>query len=112
LNVSNSLLKNNIFSFTTVMLASLKGNLEAGSIYNNGIEVDRVRFQKRKSDELYWTDVAELKYNFPEKKLYEALDKYIQNDFEYEYSLLPVTDDVLGLRVKSSPIVADYDGFF
>lgn len=112
IDVSDSLYKNNTFSFTAVMIASLDGNLEAGSIYNNGIEVDRIRFQKRRTDELYWTDVAELKYNFPEKKLYEALDKYIQNDFEYEYSLLPVTDDVLGLRVKSEPIVAKYDGFF
>lgn len=112
LNVNNDTDKNELFYYSTVILSSFSGNLEAGSISNYGIEIDRIRFQKRKSDELYWTDVAELEYDSPNKTLYEALDKYIQNDFEYEYSLVPVTDEILGLRVKSKPIVAEYDGYF
>lgn len=112
ITVPEGIEKNRLFYFSTVMLAQFMGSLEAGSISNNGIEIDKVRFQKRKTDELYWTDVAELDYDSPNKTLYEALDKYIQNDFEYEYSLVPVTDEILGLRVKSEPIIADYEGYF
>jgi hypothetical protein len=112
LNVFSDTDKNQLFYYSTVILGSFSGSLEAGSISNYGIEIDRIRFQKRKSDELYWTDVAELEYDSPNKTLYEALDKYIQNDFEYEYSLVPVTDEILGLRVKSKPIIASFDGYF
>lgn len=112
ITVFSDIEKNKLFHYSTVILAQFNGTLEAGSISNNGVEIDKIRFQKRKTDDLYWTDVAELEYEPATKKFYESLDKYIQNDFEYEYSLLPVTDEVLGLRVVSAPIIAAFEGYF
>lgn len=112
LTVDETTEKTNYFTFNTVLNASLNGHLEGGSLINEGLQIERIRFQKRKTDELYWTDVAELEYSYPEKTFYEALDKYIQNDFEYEYSLLPVTSNVLGTRVTSDPVTAQFEGYF
>jgi hypothetical protein len=104
--------KTSYFTYLTLLNAPFKGDLEAGSISLMGTEIERIRFQKRRTDELYWTDVAEYHYDFPNKRLYEALDKYVQNDFDYEYSLLPVTNEVLGHRVVSDPIKVKYEGYF
>lgn len=104
--------KTNDFHYSTIINAKFEGNLEGGSIQAGGSTIDRIRFQKRRADDLYWVDVAELKYDYPNKKLYEALDKYVQNDFEYEYSLLPVTNNVLGSRILSGKIRANFEGYY
>lgn len=112
LNTTKTTDKTDYFTYDTVLNADFKNSLEGGSVSNEGREIEKIRFQKRRKDELYWTDVAELKYSYPEKTLYETLDKYVQNDEEYEYSLLPVTNEILGNRVVSSSIQVSFDGYF
>ena len=55
---------------------------------------------------------GEIEYDPSERLLYEIIDKNIQNDFEYQYSLLPMAGDVLGNRVISDEITADFEGIF
>lgn len=111
-SIDDSTTKTEYFTYDTIMVARFNGDLEGGSLSNSGHEIEKIRFQKRKRDELYWTDVSELAYDYPNKTLYETLDKYIQNDFEYEYALLPVTNDVIGNRVISDLIRTSFDGYF
>lgn len=100
------------WNFTTVINALFQGDLEGGSVSANGLIIDRISFQKRKADDLYWDDIEEIPYDSGEKTLYEAIDKYIQNDFSYEYSLTPIASTVQGNRTVSTPIRVNFEGNF
>lgn len=100
------------WNYRTVLNAKLNGSLEGGSVQAGGLQIEKVRIQKRKTNELQWNDVAELDYKIGEQVLYEAIDKYIQNDFSYQYSIIPSTATVLGNRVLSNEITADFEGVF
>lgn len=112
LNVDVSSSKPNDFTYTTIINAKFRNNLEGGSIENSGLQVEKILFQKRKSDELTWIDIGEINYEPNSKDFYEMLDKYVANDFEYEYSLVPITGNVKGLRVISEPIRVSFDGYY
>lgn len=100
------------WNYRTVLNAKLQGDIEGGSISAGNLQIERIRIQKRETDELQWSDVAELEYKSGEQTLYEAIDKYIINDFIYQYSIIPLTATVLGNRVTSSEITADFEGIF
>ena len=100
------------WTYSTILNAKFQGNLEAGSLSANGSEIELIKFQKRRWDELEWTDVGEVKYNEDGKAIYELLDKFVANQQVYQYSLLPVTSSVLGSRVLSDEITVDFEGVF
>ncbi len=100
------------WQFTTSLLAKFQNNLEGGSVGADNIQIEKIRFQKRRWDELEWHDVAEIEYQQDQKILYEAIDKYIANDFVYQYSIIPITSTILGNRVISDEITAKFDGIF
>lgn len=104
--------KNSGWNYRTVLNAKFNGNLEGGSVQANNFQIDRVRFQRREADNVEWEDIGEMEYRPNEQLLYEVIDKNIQNNFEYQYSLLPMTQTVLGNRVVSEEIVADFNGIF
>lgn len=110
--ITNSTTKPNSWGFKTVLDAKFQDNLEGGSIQASGETIDSVLFQRRKTDELYWNDVAKIEYSQGETTFYEIFDKFIQNDEEYEYSILPLAVDVKGERILSNPITADFEGYF
>lgn len=112
LNTSDTVEKTSYFTYETIINGNLQNNLEFGSLNNMGIEIDKIRFQRRKIEDQFWTDVSELDYDVNTKRYYEAIDKYIANDFDYEYSLLPISNEVTGNRVISSPIKVDFDGYY
>lgn len=98
--------------YQTVLSAGMKNNLEGGSIEANNVQIEKVRFQRRQWNELEWEDVAEIEYNPSEKMLYEAIDKYVANDFTYQYSIIPITSTILGNRVVSDEITTKFEGVF
>ena len=100
------------WTYSTILNAKFQGNLEAGSVSANGSEIELIKFQKRRWDELEWTDVGEVKYNEDGKVIYELLDKFVANQQVYQYSLLPTTSSVLGSRVLSEEITVDFEGVF
>ena len=100
------------WTYSTILNAKFQGNLEGGSLSVNGAEIELIKFQKRRWDELEWTDVGEVKYNEDGKVIYELLDKFVANQQVYQYSLLPVTSSVLGNRVLSEEITVDFEGVF
>ena len=98
--------------YLTVLNARFKNSLEGGSVEADNIQIEKIRFQKRQWDELEWQDVAEIEYNPSEKILYEAIDKYIANDFVYQYSIIPITSTIMGNRVVTDEITAKFEGVF
>ena len=100
------------WTYSTILNAKFQGNLEGGSLSANGAEIELIKFQKRRWDELEWTDVGDVKYNEDGKVIYELLDKFVANQQVYQYSLLPVTSSVLGSRVLSEEITVDFEGVF
>ena len=100
------------WNYRTVLNAKLQNNLEGGSISAGGLIIEKVRFQRRRIDELMWQDIEQIPYKPGEQILYEAIDKYIQNDFGYQYSIIPLTATVMGNRVTSSEITAGFEGVF
>lgn len=100
------------WNYRTVLDAKFQNSLEGGSIQANNFQIEKIRFQRREVDDVEWQDVGEIKYTPNEKILYEMIDKNIQNNFEYQYSLLPMTATVLGNRVISDEIIANFEGVF
>lgn len=104
--------KPNEWRYQTVLNAKFNGNLEGGSVEADNIQIEKIRFQRRRWDELEWQDVAEIEYKPNEKLLYEAIDKYIANDFIYQYSMVPMTSTIMGNRIVSDEITAKFEGVF
>lgn len=100
------------WNYSTVIYAKLQNNLEGGSAEAMGLEIERIKFQKRASNSLEWIDVGELEYLQGDPGIYEIFDKIIRNGEIYEYSLVPVTANVSGNRVISAPITAEFEGVF
>ena len=101
------------WAYLTALNFKADNSMEGGSVEADNIQIEKIRFQKRGWQELEWMDVAEIPYEPHEKVYYEAIDKYIANDFGYQYSILPVAaGSVLGNRVRSTEILADFYGAF
>jgi len=111
--ITDSIIKPVAWGFQTILDAPFSDDsLEGGSISSgNGLVIDHILFQKRKADELYWSNVSQIIYDGT-STFYEAIDKYVACDFDYEYSLLPMVNGVQGNRVTSPTITALFDGVF
>ena len=112
ITIPYSTVKPNEWRYQTVLNAKFNGNLEGGSVEADNIQIEKIRFQRRRWDELEWQDVAEIEYKPNEKLLYEAIDKYIANDFIYQYSIVPMTSTIMGNRIISDEITAKFEGIF
>ncbi len=112
ITISYSIEKPTNWRYQSVLLARFQNNLEGGSVEADNIQIEKIRFQKRQWDELEWQDVAEIDYVPNEKLLYEAIDKYIANDFVYQYSIIPMTSTILGNRIVSDEVTAKFEGVF
>lgn len=96
----------------TILKADFDNTIEAGSIVANNMQIDSIKFQKREIDQLEWQDVATLNYGVDNKIDYMLLDKNIKNSFTYEYSMLPIASSIVGRRILSRFISADFEGVF
>lgn len=104
--------KNEGWNYRTVVNAKLQNSIEGGSVQANNFQISAIRFQRREIDEVEWQDIGEVEYRPNEQLLYEVMDKNMQNNFEYQYSLLPITQSVLGNRVVSESVTAEFSGIF
>lgn len=98
------------WGFATVLNAKFRNNLEGGSISADGSVIKKIKIQRRNIDELQWIDVMEIPYS--DKLFYEVIDKYVQNDFIYQYSLVPIAESVEGIRTISGNIRVNFEGTF
>lgn len=93
-----------------VMLGEFNGNLEAGSVGLEGLEVTAIRLKKRKQGELSWKQIAEIPYS-GSQITYSAIDQYLEPQEEYEYAIIPVSADVEG-NYSTSSISSVFEGCY
>lgn len=98
------------WQYDTVMLAKFQNSLEAGSIDLGGLEIEKLKFRKRRIEELQWTDVAEVDFN-PDVRVYIIYDRYVEANQPYEYSIVPITSTVTGKSINSE-MTPEFDGIW
>ncbi len=94
----------------TVLLATFDNTLEAGNLSMGEMEVNSLRFKKRKKGDLEWLLIEELEYD-KAKLYYEVRDRLARSNIEYEYGIAPVSGKTEGELVKAS-ITALYEGLW
>jgi hypothetical protein len=99
------------FLYSTILNAKFKNNLEAGNIQANGFNVEYILVQKRQIDSTKWTDVAKIKAN-SSVSYFEILDRYISLNEEYEYTVVPITQNIYGTRSDGNTIKTHFNGMF
>lgn len=112
IEVDNSTDKPTSWAYTTVLNALFQNSLEGGSVTANGYTIESILLQRRKLEELYWENIQIIPYVSGEKTLYEAIDRYVQNDFTYEYSIVPLSVSVTGNRTISNEVKVEFEGNF
>ena len=103
--------KPTLWNYSTLVNATFKNTLEAGNISGEGYQIEYLKVQKRKADKLTWIPLAALDYN-PITQDYSVMDKYIANDEDYVYSVIPMASGVTGTRVVSKPVKTNFSGVF
>lgn len=98
------------WGYDTVMLATFNNTLEAGNVQNEGEHIEYLRFKRRSKDRLKWVTVAQIPFD-KTRKLYTVLDRMVQAQEEYEYAVVPLTNDIEG-RETMGEIVCDFDGLW
>ena len=94
----------------TVLLATFDNTLEAGNLSMGEMEVNTLRFKKRKKGTMEWLLIEELPYD-KAKLYYEVRDRLARSNIEYEYGIVPVSGETEGEMIKAS-IVALYEGLW
>lgn len=93
----------------TYALAKFAGNLEAGNIENNGLEVVKFAIKRREVNEL---NSITLEYvNYEEGKPIDVVD-YTQGNREYIYSVVPIVENGLEGTPNEVRIQSDFVGWW
>lgn len=95
---------------STSFQAKFQNNLEAGNVTNQGIPIQKILFRRRKLTDLTWENMTYLDYD-KEIQNYDLEDRYIENNVDMQYSVSPVTQNIIGNGVISN-IKTDFDSLF
>lgn len=93
----------------TRLLAKFKGNLEAGNIDNDGLQIEKFALKRKRYDELDWIIVGYLSYE--NGKTVEFID-YTQPNDKLIYSVCPVAENGLLGKDNLVEIESDFVGFY
>jgi hypothetical protein len=100
------------WGYDTVLLSLFTNEtlLEAGNINNNGVEVEYIRFKKRKADSLVWQTISDISFN-SNNQLYSIIDRLVQSTEQYEFACVPLTSGIEG-RESTVQIQCDFEGLW
>lgn len=101
------------WSINTVLLALFQDNLIAGSMGVDGYSITEIILKKRKKGEEFWQNYFTVEYS-EENDIYTVIDKFIENEAEYEYCLCPVAVDdngnkIYGNNTTTKEVYISYD---
>ncbi|MCY7911108.1 hypothetical protein MOB65_19840 [Bacillus inaquosorum] len=103
--------KPTVWSLSTIMDAKFTGDLDAGSVGAEGFKVTKILLFRSLVGTNQWDAVAQFEYD-KEYNVYDYIDRYVQNGSTYQYAVVPVANEILGDRLASDPIKAEYEGIF
>lgn len=109
LDIDNSIIKPE-FGLSTALLADFKNNLEGGNFSNQGIQIQYLRFKRRKIGELKWQTMLDIEFD-KNIENYDIMDYFVENATDYEFSLVPVTQSQEGNGVTGE-IETEYFSLF
>lgn len=95
----------------TVMIAEFLGNLEAGNVNNEGLEITKFKIKRRNSGELTSITLGELDYDAQNPTTLEFTD-FTQPVGNLVYSIVPVGVNGLEGKESSKQITSDFIGWY
>lgn len=110
-SITNEPAKPTLWSLTTIMDSKFTGDLDAGSIGAEGFKVNKIQLQRSIAGTGKWDAIGLFDYN-EEFNVYNYIDRYVQNGADYQYGIAPVANEIIGDRIVSTPITAQFEGIF
>jgi hypothetical protein len=110
LDSENISTKSTDWTTDTYMQALFQNNLESGSLTNQGIPLQKIRFKRKKQGSLAWETLAETDFN-NDIQNYNLKDYFVKNTETYVYSVLGITQSIEGKGMEKT-IQADYGSLF
>ncbi|MDT0160261.1 hypothetical protein [Bacillus sp. AG4(2022)] len=92
----------------TMLLARFLGDLEAGNINNQGVQITQFAIKRRKLTETGYTTLGYKNFVNNNQFIYED---YTQSNDEYIYSIVPVGENGLEGQENSIQIKSDFTGW-
>ena len=110
LDIDNSSEKANGWTDDTYMQALFQNNLEGGSLVNQNIPIQKVRFKRKTKGSLTWETLGEVDFN-KDIQNYNLEDYFIKNTETYTYSVVSISQSTEGKGMEKT-IQAKYDSLF
>lgn len=99
------------WSVTTVLNVNFEGGLEGGNVSNEGYKITHIKLARCLNGTNDWEVINVFDYN-ENQSLYAFEDRYVQNQSEYIYAVIPVANDIDGDMMKSDVLVTNFDGVY
>lgn len=100
------------WTINTVLLAKFKNDLVAGTLGVDDYPITKIEIKKRKKGEDLWQTYFVVDFD-ENASLYTVIDKFLENEEEYEYCLCPVATvdgkDIYGNNTVPQEIYVSYD---
>lgn len=110
-NTPNNLTKPTAWTLTTIMDSKFQGDLDGGTIGAEGFTVTKIQLYRSVEGSDKWDAIGEFDYT-PDFNVYEYVDRFVQNGATYKYAVVPVANEVLGDRLVSDIVYAEFEGIF
>lgn len=103
--------KPTIWTLQTIMDSKFKGDVDGGSIGAEGFKVTSVQLFRSVYGTNKWDAVGQFEYN-EDFNVYSYTDRYVQNGAYYQYAIVPVANEVMGDKLLSPTVQAEFEGIF
>lgn len=107
----NRLAQNTDWDFNTLLHAMFEGNLFAGNVDFTSNQVSMIRVKRREKGTYDWTTLFEVPIKTEQDFIFERFDKYAKSNTDYEYALVPITNNVEG-NLNIGTVRSEFDGLF
>lgn len=94
-----------------IINAAFNGTLAGGSLEQIGGDITGYKIKRRKMGEFEWTTIAERTISSLDELSFEIVDNLAQNNTEYEYAFVPVTNGQEGQYIIQT-VLSKFDGVF
>lgn len=99
------------WDFDTILHARFQGNLHAGNVEYSIGEISHIRIKRRERGSFDWVTLFEIPIADFDDFRFQLYDRYNRAKTEYEYALVPVTNNVEG-NLNINHVYSDFDGVY
>lgn len=99
------------WDFDTILHATYDGHINAGNITLSVNQISSFKIKRRKSKDYNWEFLFEIPVSSVENFSFERFDKYIASHVPYEYTIIPVNNNIEG-EYNINSITPEFDGMF